>query len=364
MKYKIKGKNIRNNKEIIFNPRKKKFQIKNIKTNITKKELSNPIILQKLLEKTNCKVMKMFEIKEYLDSGSESVVYKILEKVSKKTLIMKIIYRKQNEKRNINEFIISKKLKNKNISIFYGVEEIKEYNLDLVIIEYAIYNNLRFFQKKILKRNYLSESLLCFFAYQILNGLKYCHMNKIAHLDIKPENIVVDEFLNLKIIDFSVSLDYSKIKSDEIKLTFQGTNFYVAPEVIKEEVINVKDLNKVDLYSFGVMLYKLAYGSYPYGLTSADSHNYELIYSKIQNEKLEFNKKFVCSSYFIDFLKSLLENNINKRISINEALDHYWIKCSNILINEKENINNTRIFMTYLLTDHLIKFNNQIDKKF
>jgi len=364
MKYKIKGKNIRNNKEIIFNSRKKKFQIKNIKTNITKEELSNPIILQKLLEKTNCKVMKMFEIKEYLDSGSESVVYKILEKVSKKTLIMKIIYRKQNEKRNINEFIISKKLKNKNISIFYGVEEIKEYNLDLVIIEYAIYNNLRFFQKKILKRNYLSESLLCFFAYQILNGLKYCHMNKIAHLDIKPENIVVDEFLNLKIIDFSVSLYYSKIKSDEIKLTFQGTNFYVAPEVIKEEVINVKDLNKVDLYSFGVMLYKLAYGSYPYGLTSADSHNYELIYSKIQNEKLEFNKKFVCSSYFIDFLKSLLENNINKRISINEALDHYWIKCSNILINEKENINNTRIFMTYLLTDHLIKFNTQIDKKF
>ena len=277
---------------------------------------------------------------------------------------MKIIYRKQNEKRNINEFIISKKLKNKNISIFYGVEEIKEYNLDLVIIEYAIYNNLRFFQKKILKRNYLSESLLCFFAYQILNGLKYCHMNKIANLDIKPENVVVDEFLNLKIIDFSVSLYYSKIKSDEIKLTFQGTNFYVAPEVIKEEVINVKDLNKVDLYSFGVMLYKLAYGSYPYGLTSADSHNYELIYSKIQNEKLEFNKKFVCSSYFIDFLKSLLENNINKRISINEALDHYWIKCSNILINEKENINNTRIFMTYLLTDHLIKFNTQIDKKF
>jgi serine/threonine protein kinase len=306
----------------------------------------------------------MFEIKDYLDSGSESVVYKILEKVSKKPLVLKIIYRKQNEIRNINEFIISKKLKNKNISIFYGVEEIKEYNLDLVIIEYAINNNLRFFQKKILKRNYLSESLLCFFAYQILNGLKYCHMNKIAHLDIKPENIVVDEFLNLKIIDFSVSLDYSKIKNGKIKLTFQGTNFYVAPEVIKEEVINVKDLNKVDLYSFGVMLYKLAFGTYPYGLSSTDSHNYDKIYHKIQNEKLEFNKNFVCSSYFIDFLKNLLEKDINKRININEALDHYWIKCSNILINEKEKINNTTIFMTYLLTDHIIKFNTQINKKF
>ena len=68
MKYNIKGKNLQNHKEIIFNPRKKKFQIKNVKSNITKEELSNPIILQKLLEKINCKVTKMFEIKDYLDS--------------------------------------------------------------------------------------------------------------------------------------------------------------------------------------------------------------------------------------------------------------------------------------------------------
>lgn len=364
MKFVIKEKKIQNNNKVIFVKRKNIYQIKiKDKSNITKNKLMDPLFLQKLLEKTKSKIPKMFEIKEYIDSGSESIVYKILEKNTKKPLIMKIIYRKKNEKRNINEFKISKKLKNKNISNFYGVEEIKEFNLDCVITDYAKLNNLSYFLKKINKK-YLSESMLCFISYQILNGLYFCHLNKIAHFDIKPKNIVIDQYLNLKIIDFSVSLDYREINKNRIKLPFQGRNFYIGPEVIKEKVINVKDINKVDLYSFGVMLYKLAYGSYPYGLTSADSHNYELIYSKIQNEKLEFNKKFVCSSYFIDFLKSLLENNINKRISINEALDHYWIKCSNILINEKENINNTRIFMTYLLTDHLIKFNNQIDKKF
>lgn len=364
MKYFVNEK-IQNNTKVIFEQRKNICQIRNKKkcnkSNFTKKELADPLFLQKLLEKTNSKILKMFEIKEYLDSGSESIVYKILEKNTKKPLIMKIIYRKKNEKRNINEFKISKKLKNKNISNFYGVEEIKEFNLDCVISDYSKLNDLSFFMKKINKK-YLSESLLCFFAFQILNGISFCHLNKVAHFDIKPKNIVIDQYLNIKIIDFSVSLDYSKINKNKIELSFQGTNFYIPPEVIKKETINVKDINKVDLYSFGVLLYNLAFGSFPYGLSSDDSKDYDRIYYKIQNEKLEFNKKFGYSSYFIDFLSRLLEKDINKRININEALNHYWIRCSNILLDEKEKLNNISIFLLYLVTNHIINFNSAINK--
>ena len=364
MKFIIKEKKIQNNTKVIFVKRKNICQIKtkdkNNKSNITKNKLMDPLFLQKLLEKTNSKIPKMFEIKEFIDSGSESIVYKILEKNTKKPLIMKIIYRKKNEKRNINEFKISKKLKNKNISNFYGVEEIKEFNLDCVITDYAKLNNLSYFLNQINKK-YLSESMLCFIAYQILNGLYFCHLNKIAHFDIKPKNIVIDQYLNLKIIDFSVSLDYREINKNRIKLPFQGTNFYIAPEVIKKKVINVKDINKVDLYSFGVLLYNLAFGSYPYGLTSADSKDYDKIYYKIQNEKLEFNKNLSYSSCFIDFLTRLLEKDINKRMNINEAINHYWIKCSNILLDEKEKLNNISIFLLYLVTNHIINFNMAIN---
>ena len=365
MKFIIKEKRMQNNTKAIFVQRKNICKIKNKdksnKSSFTKQELTDPLFLQKLLEKTNSKILKMFEIKDYIDSGSESIVYKIIEKNTRKPLIMKIIYRKNNEKRNINEFQISRKLKNKNISNFYGVEEIKELNLDCVITDYAKLNDLSYFLKKTNKK-YLSESMLCFFAYQILKGLYFCHLNKVAHLDIKPKNIVIDQFLNLKIIDFSVSLDYSNINKNKIELPFQGTNFYISPEVIKKKVINVKDINKVDLYSFGVLLYHLAFGSYPYGLTSDDSKDYDKIYYKIQNEKLEFNKKLSYSSYFIEFLSRLLEKDINKRININEALNHYWIKCSNILLDEKEKLNNLPIFLLYLLTNHIINFNLAINK--
>ena len=100
MKFIIKEKKIQNNTKVIFVKRKNICQIKikdkNNKSNITKNKLMDPLFLQKLLEKTNSKIPKMFEIKEFIDSGSESIVYKILEKNTKKPLIMKIIYRKKN----------------------------------------------------------------------------------------------------------------------------------------------------------------------------------------------------------------------------------------------------------------------------
>ena len=228
-------------------------------------------------------------------------------------------------------------------------------------MEYAKFGNLKEFKKIILKRDFLSEQLLCFLAYQILNGINYCHKCKITHFDLKPQNLIVDEFLNVKIIDFSVSLDYSKIKSNQIKIPFRGTNFFIAPEVIKSKTIDIKDLNKVDLYSLGIILYNLAFGAYPYNLNSEDNGNYDQIYNKIENNKLVFDKEDNCySQYFIDFIKKLLEKDINKRININQALNHYWIKGSKILLDEKEKCYNASCFLIYLMTDHIINFDKYV----
>ena len=65
-------------------------------------------------------------------------------------------------------------------------------------------------------------------------------------------NIVIDEYLKTKIIDFSISIDYNKINKNQIKIPFRGTNFYMAPEVIESKIKNKNDINKIDLYSFEV----------------------------------------------------------------------------------------------------------------
>ena len=330
---------------------------------VTKDDISTPEKLTQLLKLKNSQILNIFEIKEFIDSGSESLVYKIIHKKIQKPFIMKIIIIKNGEKRNINEFNISKKLKNDNIISFYGINEIKKNELDCIIMEYGKFGNIKSFMKNILKKSYISETLLCFISYQILNGLKNCHKNKICHFDIKPYNIVIDEYLKAKIIDFSISIDYNKINKNQIKIPFRGTNFYMALEVIESKIINKYDLNKVDLYSFGVTLYNLAFATYPFGLNREDSKDYDKIYYKIRNNKLELDyEDNIFSLVFIDFLKKLLEKDIDKRINIDEALNHDWIKGANILFEEKEKTFNVSNFFIYLMTDNILNFNEYIKR--
>ena len=329
---------------------------------IKKRDLLNKNKLIKLLEIISPKILQFYEIVECIGLGSESVIYKSIHKKTNRTIAMKFIIKEKDEKININEYNILKKLKNFNIITYFGLYEIKKNELDCIIMEYAKFGNIRDFQKNILKRKDLSEQLLCYFTFQILNGLKYCNMCKITHFDLKPQNIIIDDYLTAKIIDFSVSLDYSKINSNKIKLPFRGTSFYMAPEVIKRKTINIKDLNKIDLYSLGVILYHLSFYTYPYNLNNEDRSDYDKIYNKITTNELTFNNEYNSFSlHFIDFLKRLLEKDINKRINIYEALNHYWIKGGNILFNEKEKILNVNSFLMNLTSNYIMSFNEYIN---
>jgi serine/threonine-protein kinase Chk1 len=253
-------------------------------------------------------------------------------------------------------------MKQKNIIIFHGYTSLlDDENFNCIIMEYAKYGNLRNFQIKVLKRPFLSESMLCFLFSQVLNGLIYLHRCKVAHMDIKPQNIVIDEFLNSKLIDFSISINYKdKEPDDEIKLKFKGTNFYMPIEIHNEETIKYKDLNKIDAYGLGITLYSLAYGCYPFDLTREDSKDYDSIYKKI-NGKLQFKNDFKLSSYFRDFISKLLEKDINKRMSIYEAARQPWIKGAEIIMKEKEKMYNISPFVVNLMTNNIKKFNDFLD---
>ena len=322
---------------------------------ITDDDLSNHEKLTYYLKENNIKFTEEFELQNLIGTGSESFVYKTLIKKNKRFITSKMIKREKGQKINLNEYKISQKLKSNNIINTFTTFNLKEDELDCIIMEYAKYGNLRDFKTKILKRNLLSESLLCFITYQILKSLRYINLCKIVHFDLKPENIVVDELLNFKIIDFSVSLDYRNKDSKKIKLPYRGTKYYIPPEVDKRNIINIKELNKIDLYSLGVTLYKLAFDDYPYDINYEESKNY----ANIKKEGLK-DKQYHYSSHFLDFLNKLLEKDINKRININEALNHPWIKGAKILLEEKETINNANIFLTSLITDNFIEFNSYI----
>ena len=290
-----------------------------------------------------------------MGSRINSMEFKALSK--ERNIIVKLIIKLNKEEEEDEEIKILKRLKNENIILYetYEIEEKEEKKkLFFIAKECPKFGDLISFRNCFLRTADLSEQFLCFVSFQILNALKYCQKCKIVHMDIKPQNLLMDDYLEIKIKDFSLSFDYSKIKSNYIKLPIVGTSFYIAPEIIQRKEIKINDLNKVDLYSLGVTLYHLAFHKYPYD----DSNNLDII-NKNEND----NNNNCYSRYFIDFITKLLERDINKRMDINEAMNHYWIKGAQILFDEKENTYNCDCFLRHLITNYIMNFNRYLNKK-
>ena len=305
-----------------------------------------------------------FELLNYINSGSTGVVYEGFYRKNKdKHVCFKFLLNKIFAKntQNIKDIKIHKKLKYKNIIDYY--EYIDLNNMGCIIMEFAKFGDLENFQKILNKKRYFSETLLAFITNQILNGLYYLHESKIIHMDIKPQNILIDEKLNIKITDFSVSFSYNNYnQNNKISLPLNGTNLYMSPEVLSQSSIDYEDCNKIDIYSVGVVLYNFAFEIFPYGLDYSYCNNFGLILEKIKNENLIIPELRPYSFLFKNFLLGLLEKNIKKRKSLYEVMEHPWIKGAELIFKEKEKINDLEKFYLNLITDNIRSFNEYIKK--
>lgn len=77
-----------------------------------------------------------------------------------------------------------------------------------------------------------SESQACKYFWQMLSAIEHMHSCGIVHRDVKPDNILIDEEANLKIIDFGLGNLYSK--ASRLK-TPCGSPCYAPPEVTAVE---------------------------------------------------------------------------------------------------------------------------------
>ena len=100
-----------------------------------------------------------------------------------------------------------------------------------------------------------------FFIGNILLVINYLNTKNIAHRDLKPDNIMIDERGYLKLVDFGTSTFINNYT-----YTMIGTPHYMSPEVL-----NLKGYGlSVDYWSIGIIMYECYFGTYPFGNNAND----------------------------------------------------------------------------------------------
>ncbi|KAF7112819.1 hypothetical protein RHSIM_RhsimUnG0190100 [Rhododendron simsii] len=122
-------------------------------------------------------------------------------------------------------------------------------------------------------------------THQIAKGLAYLHeecRQRIIHLDIKPQNILLDANFNAKISDFGLSKLVDRDNS-QVLITLRGTPGYIAPECGHSNITI-----KVDIYSFGIVLLEIVTGRRNLDGTRSESskHLLSLMQKKAREDQL------------------------------------------------------------------------------
>jgi protein-serine/threonine kinase len=219
------------------------------------------------------------------------------------------------------EISILEKCKHPNIVRLYEIFESEKHML--YVSELWVGGDLLTYVRK---RRRLKESLAKYLFLQIIDGLRYMHSKGIVHRDVKLDNILLDETGKLKICDFGVS---RFTKTGQIMTEQCGTPAYIAPEILKGRGYSGFG---VDVWSAGVVLYAMLYGSVPFkGNGIQEMHPYILAGQyTLGNEASDTAK---------DLIRKILTVDHEARITIDQILEHEWMQNivpKNNIFNEEE----------------------------
>jgi serine/threonine protein kinase len=239
---------------------------------------------------------------EFIGKGRFGNVYKY--KMNNEKIVAVKIINKIKENITIKlEIDIMKKLNNKENIIqlidFYENEDSYYIIMELCDCDLSQY----------LKENYpLNINLIQNIMKQIITGYNNLYEKDFQHLDLKLQNILVIYNNNNKDKnDITIKIsDFGLVHQNNIRIyldNFIGTIIYMSPEIIEKKEYS----NKADIYSIGLIAYKLATNNYPF-------KNSEDRYLK---EKLNINfdkiKENIKNDILFDFIKRCLEPDTSKR---------------------------------------------------
>jgi len=163
----------------------------------------------------------------------------------------------------------------------------------------------------------------CKIISHIAKGLCYLHeecAKRIAHLDVKPQNILLDDNSNAKLSDFGLCKLIDRDTS-QVNTIMRGTPGYLAPEWLTSQITE-----KADIYSFGIVVMEIISGRKNLD-TSRSEESVHLI--TLLEEKID-SKRRPQMSYVV----KVLEGTMNVETNI----DHNFVATSQMIFGVAGNV--------------------------
>lgn len=207
----------------------------------------------------------LYLVKELIGSGGMANVYKAVvgpggpvpegTVVAVKVLRQELMHDPDLVRRFKNESKAISLLNHPNIVKVYDVS-VSE-NLQYIVMEYVDGMTLREYLNE--RGGKLTSRETVHFISQILKALDHAHRNGVVHRDIKPQNIMLLDNGQLRMMDFGIA----RISRAENQLTggkAMGSVHYISPEQAKGDETDFTS----DIYSVGVMMYEMLSGHLPF----------------------------------------------------------------------------------------------------
>jgi serine/threonine protein kinase/Tfp pilus assembly protein PilF len=200
-----------------------------------------------------------YQIIEELGKGGMGNVYKVFdtkikEKIALKLIKPEIASDRDTIERFSNELRLSRRIGHRNVCKMFDIGEAE--GTHFITMEYVQGEDL----KRLIRRvGQLSIGKAISIAKQTCDGLIEAHRFGVIHRDLKPQNIMVDEEGNARIMDFGIARSLSG-KGITAAGMMIGTPEYMSPEQVEGKETDQRS----DIYSLGVILYEMVTGRVPF----------------------------------------------------------------------------------------------------